>query len=149
MTIQKFPPFGRRLIIAGVALVLLCGTFGIAWAQQQVAKKERIRELQEERLAVAKEFVNLMKVQANQGVGRSEELLNATRLLLEAELDLCLTKEDRIRVHQDMVKVAETIYEQHEQRVRAAITTRSELLRAKLNLLKAQIDLERVNASKD
>ena len=149
MTTQKFPAFGRRMIIAGVAIVLLASAFGIAWAQQQVAKKERIRELQEERLAVAQEFVNLVKVQASQGGARLEELLNATNWLLEAELDLCLTKEDRIRVHQDMVKVAETIHEQHEQRVRSGVTTRSELLHAKLNLLKAQIDLERVKASKD
>ncbi len=149
MTTQMYPTFGRRMIFSGLAIVLILCTFGIAWAQRQAAKKERIRELQQERLKVAQELVASVKAQFENGVVPLSELQNAARLHLEAELELCLTKEDRIRVHEDMVKIAETVHEQQAEQVRDGAARPSELLHAKLNLLKAQIELERAKASKD
>src|SRR5262245_36714594 len=61
-------------------------------------KPGRLKKLLEERLATTSEFVKQATERVKTGTASAEELAEATRMALDAELDLCNSDKERIAV---------------------------------------------------
>ena len=71
--------------------------------------------------------------------------------LLEADLDLCKTDGDRIRVHEKLVELLRSEEKQIEARVNAGTSTSSEIAKARAARIDAEIRLmrERMKAAEE
>ncbi len=107
----------------------------------------RVRELQEERLKVLQELVAGIELQFGNGNLTMEAMWQARENLLEAQLELSETKADRIRIHQELVQGMESLHRAVKTMVEHGVTSRTDELGVRSNLLKAQIALEKEKAS--
>lgn len=78
----------------------------------------------------------------------SGRVLAAQTALLKGRLDLCETGAERVRVYQDMVKVAEDLVTAVRKLAQVKQATNIDLLKAEVQLLEARIGLERAKAAK-
>ena len=81
-----------------------------------------------------------------QGLMSLDKVHDAQQALLEAKLDLCDTKAQRLAIHEEFVSLARQTAEVVEALAKAAEVPHTELLSARLRLLEAQIRLERAKA---
>jgi hypothetical protein len=111
-------------------------------------RNARVRELQEERLKVLQDLVKASETAFASDQLSLEALCKARENLLEAQLEFCDTKADRIRVHQESVEAVKSLHNRvHELFLRGRVggeATRE--LSARSHLLKAQIALEKEKA---
>ena len=73
---------------------------------------------------------------------------SARSSLLTANLELCETKEERVKVLQGMVKLNEELLVDVTKMFEASETNRADVLKAKVQLLEARIGLEKAAISK-
>ena len=114
----------------------------------QPAKPDTIKELQEKRIAVLKEIVQLAEQAYKGSQFGLDQVIKARLDLLQAQLDTSQTREDRVRLLEEMVKQAEALEEAVKKLVEAKRATGIEGLKAKAFVLETKITLERARAAK-
>jgi outer membrane protein TolC len=106
---------------------------------------DTIKELLQERLATVVRIHKAVVEGYTQGVAgiTLDDLHQAEVTVQNARLDLCETKQDRIKVHEDMVNEAEQWHKFIEKVAQRGQASPVELLKAKAYLLETRIGLER------
>jgi hypothetical protein len=124
------------------------------------ADEAKIKDLQKERLALLREMARLVGERFRNGQGTWEELREADRVLLNAELDDCGTDKERMDVLEkllalakDREKMTEQLTKAGQMRTGAAMLARADRLQAEIDLARAKARLSnqpaRGNASRD
>jgi hypothetical protein len=104
------------------------------------ATRDRIRKLQVERRDALKAEVEARQQEFDAGRGTLESLLKTSGFLLEAELDLATTAQQRIAAHAAHLKLAKEIEENTEARYNAGQVKVADLYQARAARMKAEID---------
>jgi hypothetical protein len=142
--------FTSRTRLTGIALVLLGTTAGGIWygfaseprAGAEQPKESKVKALLKERLAVLRELAAIAAKAQQQRVVPFKEVHEANEAVLQVELELAETREERIPVLEKFVAEAK----KHEEHVAPAAKLGLSallLLEAKAHRLKAEIALER------
>jgi outer membrane protein TolC len=138
----------RSFLSAAVpAAILAAGSFGglLAAAQPDTAA---VKALLQERVTVAVEIDQAMKRQHEVGRATFGEVLEIKSLLLSARFDACETKQQRIEILEEFVKLAEQQLKVVEAMVNSQAASQIDGLKAKAYLLKTRIDLARAMEAK-
>jgi multidrug efflux pump subunit AcrA (membrane-fusion protein) len=109
----------------------------------------KLKELQKERLAATRDFAKQVKERVKNGNGTLEDLIEPTRMLLEAELDLCDSDKERIAVLEKILAEAK-----YTERLAAGFASKGQGRQSTADMAKAErlrfeIALERAKANKD
>jgi RNA polymerase sigma factor (sigma-70 family) len=103
------------------------------------ATREKIRKLQVERREALKQAEEARLQEFLAGRGTLDLLLKISRLLLQAELDLAATAQQRIAAHAAHLKVAKEVDQFCEQRYHAGRMTPADFFQARAARLEAEI----------
>ncbi len=117
--------------------------------EQKEESAKKIKELQKERLATLEALVDATSTLFRRKLVDYPEVLEASLLLLKAELDAAEKESDRITIYQKMVEVLkqyEKIAELGKQFPRRPGDTEAAVLKIKARRLEAEINLERAKA---
>ena len=145
---------GLRFSIREIFLVTLVVALLVGWGAQTYLRKwptARERSLMEQRLEALREVVNMRKAMMEQGIGGSgnaKAYRDAQGEALAAELELCESQSERIKVLQRYVEVMQQSEKLTAQRYKTGADTDDEMLSAKAERLKAEIALERAKAGR-
>ncbi len=119
---------------AGLLLsVLLCSTV--------LADSNSVEELQREKVAVLKQIYDDSRAAYQSGELMFVDLCKAQSEYLEGTLELASTQQDRLRIHRQLIKVAEDSVAAYEKLVSTRDASRIDLLKAKVVLLERRIAL--------
>ncbi len=110
------------------------------------AKKSKLEDLLKERLATVREISRLVKARFKSGEATVDQLREASRMLLEAELELCGSDKDRIKVWEMAVVEAKELERIADNFAKTGQGHVSAALAAKADRLQAEIALERAKA---
>lgn len=110
------------------------------------ANNDKVKELLRQRLEIFRSIESLTRPAVKAGGISTEELIKATRNVLNAELELCDTDEERIVILEKLVELAKTAEGTRQQMFKANRIALSDALPYALDRLQAEIDLERVKA---
>ena len=135
----------RRFDPAIVAFVLIA-LAGVVAADEITEAK--IKKLVEKRIEVRSQILRLVTTEYQQGRNSFDKVVEAQASLLSARLDSCETKEQRIKIHDEMVKAAETSLELAKKHFEAGEATQADVLKGEAHLLEMQISLEKAKAAK-
>ena len=137
----------RLVLVATTVLAAMWSAGGSAFAEDP-PQPAGIKDLLQRRLVAMTEIRDLILQAYNHAETTYDQVLNATVAWHQARLDLCETKEERIGVHNELVRLAEQLQKVAERLYAAKEATRIDVLKAKAQVLDAQIALERAKASK-
>ncbi len=112
----------------------------------QISQNSRVRALQEQRLAVLSNLVEITSEHVKNGQLSSDELWSAERARDEAQLDLCASDAERIAVLERIVEEAKAAEEQDARLATNKLLSRRILLKATADRLQQQIRLESARA---
>ena len=87
-----------------------------------------------------------VKEQFRHGIGTHDAVIRASNQLLDAELELAQTREERIGIHKQRVRNLKELEEYARQRQRAAQVSVDKVLEARAARLGAEIELLREQA---
>jgi hypothetical protein len=107
---------------------------------------EKARTLLKERLDILKEMQSRATKRYESGQAAYGTVLQINVRVLNAELDLCATDEERITVSEKMVAALKAIEKQAEEIAKQGAADPATVLEARLNRLEAEIALERLRA---
>jgi len=111
-----------------------------------LATESKVKSLQKQRLAVLKEATAEIKSVYLAGRTSVDRLQAALRAQYDAELDLCDNDKDRLRVLEEMLRLAGENEQSLEQRYKAGDLPKSDLLAATAARLEAAISVEKLKA---
>jgi multidrug efflux pump subunit AcrA (membrane-fusion protein) len=145
--------FASMIAVVLLAFVAVCASISLVRSEaQEPAKPEgkarKIKEMQQERLATARELAKVQTARFRSNQGQIEEVLEATRVLADAELDLCVSDKERVAVLEKILAVAEDTERMAANFAKVGQGRDSTALVAKAERLRIEIDLERVKAKK-
>lgn len=148
---QVFKLRYRTLFAASLALALTSLGFylypaRLAGQVASVTGTHPIRELQEERLATLRQIVELVDQKRQQGGASMAEVAAAKREVAEAELEMCATPADRVKVLERIVADARIVADKASQLAQDNLISQELALAMKAELLRSQIRLERARA---
>jgi outer membrane protein TolC len=109
-------------------------------------KQDRVKELQQERLATCREIVKQVETRYKNGQGNYDELHEASRMVLAAELELCTSDKERVAVLEKFLPEAKKYEAMAEALFKAGQGTQTSMLKARAERLRVEIDLERAKA---
>jgi len=135
-------------VSVGLALALVLGAAGVVLAQEAVAANDTIKKLLQKRLEIVIEIHTLLVEGYKVGEVEFRQVAEARMLMLSAQLDLCETKKERVKVHHETVEAAKELLRIVTDLAKAEEVGQVDVLKAKAQLLEAQIALERLKASK-
>ena len=124
-----------------------CSTI-VALEAPGAADNDVIRELLRQRLATATETRTLAEAAYRAGQCLVDQVHQAHAALLAAQLDLAVEKEQRIKIHQEMLQQAEAWSRTVAEQAKASEATAIDVLKAKSQVLESQIALEREKLAK-
>jgi outer membrane protein TolC len=144
---------GKARIVAlfGLMMLLIGGTIGV-WSagSPRVAaadtKDSKLKELQEERLSTLRELVKATTADYVTGRVPFDRVQQATRALLDAELEQCQSDKERITVLEKIVALAKESEKNAVQRYKTGAAPHSDALMATAARLEAEIALERLRS---
>ena len=112
------------------------------------AKTERAKEkaLLEELQATVRDLAKLSTRSFETGTGSIDDVREATRLLLQAQLQQSDSTKDRIAVLEKFVAEAKKLEEQAEKLFKAGVASSRAALKARADRLQAELDLQREKA---
>ena len=143
---------GLRFSIREILLLTLIVALLLTWGMQTYLRQwptAREKALMQERLESLKEEVAMQEQMMATGViGNSKSLRDAQVEALAAELELCATRSERIEVLKRNLEVQQKYEKLAIARYEAAAGTKGDVLAAKADRLKAEIDLERAKAGR-
>jgi outer membrane protein TolC len=141
---------GKARIVAlfVLALLLVGGSIG-GWSAGSPrvvaadAKDSKVKELLKERLATLRKLVHAVTADYVKGQVSFDRVQQATRALLDAELEQCESDKERIKVLEKIVTLAKESEKSAEQRYKTGNAAQSDVLMATAARLEAEIALER------
>ena len=136
------------LMSSSVCVLMVALGTNLARTADEGKPNEKIRELLKERLVAVVEISDFMLKGFQIGEIPLDQVLQARSSLLTANLELCETKEERVKVLQGMVKLNEELLVDVTKMFEASETNRADVLKAKVQLLEARIGLEKAAISK-
>jgi outer membrane protein TolC len=146
----------RRIAMLALALTLLVAGMPAApvpkvdpTAKLDAATREKIHKLQVERRDALKRAAECRWSEFEAGRGMLETLLEVSRRLLKAELELATTKEQRIAAHADLLKVARQIDEITTARYEAGRVKEADHQEARAARLEAEIGWLKAGGGKE
>jgi outer membrane protein TolC len=107
------------------------------------AQNAKVKELQQERLAILHEVATLVKQVHQHGTGSLDQVHQANRMVFDAELELAATERERLAVLEKIVAEAKQHEEYVLQRSKLGVAPPTAPLKAKAGRLEAEIALER------
>jgi outer membrane protein TolC len=119
---------------------------GAGGARADEAKDSRLKELLREKVAALKENAALVEKAQGPGGATPEQVLQAHRAVLDAELELCDTDKERIAVLEKTVALTKTQEETVRELMKKGAVTASAVIAARVRRLDAEIMLERTKA---
>jgi len=136
---------------AFVAFLLICCALAVVAARSTAQPREvapdsgaaRIQALLEERRATLHQLVRTFEAKFRAGVGGYDAVIHATNQLLEVELELAKTTEERLSIHEQRVKNLKELEEIMRKMQQAAVVGAEGVLAAKAARLNAEIALLR------
>jgi outer membrane protein TolC len=141
-----------RFSIREILLVTLIVAILLGWGAQTYLRKwptAREKALMQERLDALKEVVEIQKIRMTHGVeDNSQAMCDAQTAALAAELELCESKEQRLKVLEKNLEVQQQFEKIAQARFQAAAGTRADVLTAKAARLDAEIALEKEKAGR-
>lgn len=140
---EKFR-FKSLTIVLALSLAL---TTALAQTKQDKSPLAALMELRQQKVALAREVLNLTKAGYEAGASNYSDLLQAMIDLHNAELPLCETKEQRIAKHQEILEVAKLAAQAARKLAEANESTVVELKRAEMFVLECRIRLEEAKGS--
>ena len=145
MATRQVPATG--IAIGTLALVIGAGFWSLSVNSQQAIAQQKdvakLTELLQERLATRTEIAKHAAQEYQRGAASLEQLQKAEQARIEAELDLCETAAERIKLLEESVALARTLEKSVLAKFERGIITTVESLQAKANRLEAEIRLER------
>jgi len=142
----------RSIAMVIMAIVVALAASSLAVAQEPnrtEVKNAKLKDLLNERLATAKEFAKQVKMRFDNLQGTIDQLVEANRMLADAELDLCDSDKDKIAVLERFVATTKETEKRAAQLVRSGQALTSTELKARMERLQAEIALERAKATAD
>ena len=142
-------PRRRPFLCLAPALTVALGTFGICAAQEAATRNgpnEKIVRLLRERLDVVTQLHGAFIVRYENGTVQLEDVLDVQTMMLDARLPFCETKEDRVRIYEQIVASTEKILDVVKAKATAGLVHQTDILMAQARLLAMQIELEKVKA---
>ncbi len=113
------------------------------------ATKDKIHSLQLERRDALKKAVECRLNEYEAGRGTLESLLNGSKLLLKAELDLANTKEQRIAAHAALLELATKVLKISKERYEAGRVTEADHQQVRAARLEAEIGWLKAGGGKE
>ena len=113
----------------------------------KVEPSDTVKNLLKERLATVTEIDKLVQTAYRSAEVGLDQVHQAKAALLAAQLDLAETKDERIKIHEEMVQQAEEWTKSVVEIAKASQATTIDVLKAKAHLLEAQIALERAKVA--
>ena len=136
-----------RLTIGILAVLVLIGTTLETAAQEQPnpqrSPNHAVTGLLQKRHAVLSQLLNVQMESYQQGHAAIEDILGARRKLLEVELELATSSEDRIRLLEKSVRLAEELEQLVETKYETGDASRVDVFKLRAEHLKIQTDLAR------
>jgi hypothetical protein len=143
---------GLRFSIREILLLTLIVALLLTWGMQTYLRQwptAREKALMQERLEARKGEVDMQEQMMATGMTDSSKSLRDAQLeALAAELELCTTRSERIEVLKRNLAVQQKYEKLATARYQAAAGTMGDVLAAKADRLKAEIDLERAKAGR-
>jgi outer membrane protein TolC len=125
-----------------LALVVACTLpAGLRAADKKDAK---LKELLKERLATLGTLAKVATAEYQTGRGSFDRLHQVKQALLKAELEMCASDKERIKVLEEFVAQAKAYEKTAVQRYKSGVGSQSDTLMATAARLEAEIALERV-----
>lgn len=115
-------------------------------AQESAKPASKVQELLKERLATIREMSGLVVQRFKNNQGSFEEVRDANRMLLDAELALCQTNQDRVAVLEKFIVEAKNLEKITDRASKTGQGRASAALMAKADRLQAEIALERAQS---
>src|ERR1051326_2834702 len=104
----------------------------------QVSQRNKVRELQEQRLATLRILADLTADHYKSGLASSDEVLSATRAKDEAQLELCDSNKERIATLERIVVEAKLLEDQEAKLAANKLLPETSLLKATANRLRQE-----------
>lgn len=131
-----------------VVLTLTLGPTGPSPAAQKPPENDAVKALLKERVVALARIHDLTLQGFKAGEISYDKVLAAQTALLNGKLDLCETNAERVKAHEDMVKLAEEMVAAVRKLVEVKNATSLDLLKAEVQHLEARIGLEKAKAAK-
>jgi hypothetical protein len=131
--------FNARFWFAG-ALVLLLSAGGARAAE---TKDSKLKELLKEKVAALKEAAALAEKAHQSGAAPLEQVQQANRAVLDAELELCDTDKERVAVLEKIVALTKQQEEQAREAEKKSSLPATAVIAARVRRIDAEIVLER------
>jgi multidrug resistance efflux pump len=109
----------------------------------------KLKELQQERLMTARELVKQETARFQNGLGLVDEVLESTRTLADAELEVCESNKERVAALEKILAIVKDTERIAAGSAQKGLRPQSGALRAKAERLRVEIALERAKAKKD
>jgi len=132
----------HRVGLAGIMALCLISS-GLA---QEVSPD--VKKLLQERLSTLTEIHQLLDEGYKRGEIGIEQVLESRFAILRSKLDLCSTREERIEIHQEIVKVAVENVRIAAEKASRAEAGRIDTLKAKARLIDCQLELKKAEESR-
>jgi outer membrane protein TolC len=134
-------------LAAGV-VILSVGKPGTMAADQKPSEPDPVKSLLKDRVAVLAKIHEITQQGFKGGEISYDKVLSAQTALLTGKLDLCETNAERVKAHEDLVKLAEEMRSAVQKLVENRSATRVHLIKADVHLLEARIGLEKAKVAK-
>lgn len=125
-----------------IFLLVSCWMLHSMCLEAQVSHSNKVRDLQEQRLATLRNLVKMTTEHYKNGRASSDELRSATGARDEAELDLCTSNKERIAILERIVAEAKLLEELSVKMAANKLLPETSVLRAKADRLQKEILLE-------
>jgi len=142
-----FSFFGQRN--RSSAYILVVTSAGLLWSCGQLRADEKTTKVQallRERVATLEELAAYFEKLYKAGEVPIAVLLKAKQDVVEAELDLCETNAERIKVQEKLLALAQQTEDYFKQGTKIGAAQASDVLKARADRLKIEIALQRLKA---
>jgi hypothetical protein len=136
-------PFVALLGVSAASVHLVSQHVDARGAAEPGAKDGKLKALQKERLAAVRELAKLATDRYKTGSVSEDEVREAIRMVLAAELEQCDSDKDRVAVLEKVVAEAKKLEDRVAQLHKAGQAPFGATLKAKADRLQAEIALER------
>ena len=129
------------MITRALTTLLLCLLVSASFEAQGQGLDPDVEKILRERLVVLRETAKLQREAHRIGAAALTAIVETDKTVLDAELELAATKAERVRVREEMLKIAETLETTVSQLAKANEAPHVDMLRARANRLRAAADL--------
>jgi len=107
----------------------------------KAAAEDKLRQLYVERKQILESFLKSIELDIKAGRATRSEYVKAKKATYLAEIDLCNTKSERIKIHEEIVKLYIELEKDEKRRVEAGIIDQQEMDKIRVARLESEIDL--------